>query len=127
MLAHRRHRPRHPLLALVEPDRRPGIVLLHGGVHRRRGLVMVDARGPLDLGAVDGGAVRSAEPARVHSPPIRLRMRSESNASGATCMHRRYVSAQDVPSLRTSDMAVSFPAGPQAPGAVAAAWVDPTG
>ena len=45
-------------------------------------------------------------PVRCHSPPTRLRIRSESNASGAAVTQRAYVSHHEVPGLSCNGMCV---------------------
>jgi pimeloyl-ACP methyl ester carboxylesterase len=91
----------HPRPALVQFDAGPQRVL-PTAKSTAATASSVDQRRPRNRRAVDRVDVVTGMPIRRHSPRTRLRRRSESNASGATCTQRAYVSHQDIPDLRTN-------------------------
>ncbi len=86
VLTHRRDGLGHPAPALVEVDGLPGVVLALG-VRDRLGDALIRG-GPWMREPLTGVTCGPGLPMAFHCPPLRLEMRSASNASGAIARAR---------------------------------------
>ncbi len=89
MLTHHRDGLGHLAPALVEVDELPGVVLALGVRDLLDRLVVADRGGPWMREPLTGVTCVPGLPMAFHCPPLRLEMRSASNASGAIARARR--------------------------------------